>query len=76
MREQRGSTLTKWALAGEQSGGTLVSQRSRVGLGSGKLYNIIRIRLSVRLLSGDGLRESSGVCALSLGALGGQTVPS
>ena len=34
MGEQRGSTWPKRALAGEQSG------KARVGLGSGKLYNI------------------------------------
>ena len=38
MREQRESTLMKRTLAGEQSGGTLVSGRSRAGLGSGMLY--------------------------------------
>ena len=37
IREQRGSMSTKRALSGEQSGGTLVSDRSRVDLGSGKL---------------------------------------
>jgi len=36
MGEQRGSRGT--ALAREQSGGTLVSDRSRVTLSSGKLY--------------------------------------
>lgn len=43
MGEQRESTSTKRALAGEQSGGTLVSERSRVGLGSGKIYIFISI---------------------------------
>ena len=38
MGEQRESISMKWALAGEQSGGTLVSQRSHVSLGSGMLY--------------------------------------
>ncbi len=38
MGEQRGSRGTKPALAREQSGGTLVSDRSRVTLSSGKLY--------------------------------------
>jgi hypothetical protein len=41
MGEQRGSRGTKSALAREQSGGTLVSDRSRVTLSSGKLYNYI-----------------------------------
>ena len=31
----------KQAVAGEQSGGTLVSDRSRVGLGSGEIYMFI-----------------------------------
>ena len=43
MGEQRESILTKRALAGEQSGGTQVSQRSRVGLSSGILYTYIFI---------------------------------
>ena len=38
MSEQRGSTWPKRALAREQSGEAWVSRRSRVGLGSGKLY--------------------------------------
>ena len=46
MREQRGSILTKRALADEQSGEAWVSGRSRVGLGSGKLYIYIPIHTS------------------------------
>ncbi len=38
MGEQRESTSTKWALVGEQSGGPLISQRSRVALSSAILY--------------------------------------
>lgn len=37
-RKQRESISPKQALTGEQSGGTLVSERSRVSLGSGMLY--------------------------------------
>ena len=41
MGEQRESISTKRALAGEQSGGTLVSDWSRVDLGSGTYIYII-----------------------------------
>ena len=43
MGEQRESTSTKRSLAGEQSGGTLVSDRSHVALGLGMLYVYICI---------------------------------
>lgn len=46
--EQRESTSTKRSLAGEQRGGTLVSDRSRAALGLGMLYIYI-IHLELRI---------------------------
>ena len=46
MREQEESKRTKWALAREQSGGCLVSKRSRVALSSGKLCKCYMTEMS------------------------------
>ena len=48
-REHRESTSTERALAGEQSGGTLVSDRSPVDLGSRTLYICIHLKRRVAI---------------------------